>query len=168
MSNSEKQSVWKSSQKCLIWIFCDFFKYLNFRAKNGQNWICSFNMRVIFKHCTVMRQRQFDNVCFFMSLSDSKMLLFLQLRLCLMLFKTLNYCCSVPTRSLIFGTKNSKIAFFDFYFQRSKDCVHNEWLFPDLKTFLRGVEKRKKKLSKELNIRWGNCEEEELEIEGKK
>ena len=24
-------------------------------------------MRVIFKHCTVMRQRQFDNVCFFMS-----------------------------------------------------------------------------------------------------
>ena len=123
-----------------------------------------------FKHCDeTERETIWQCLLLYVThFSDSKMLLFLQLRLCLMLFKTLNYCCSVPTRSLIFETKNSKIAFFDFYFQRSKDCVHNEWLFPDLKTFLRGVEKRKKKLSKELNIRWGNCEEEELEIEGKK
>ena len=46
---------------------------------------------------------------------------------------------------MIFGTKiksqigTFKTAFFAFF--RHKDFVHNEWLFPDLKTFLRGVEK---------------------------
>ena len=134
-------------------------KKQNFRTQNGTKFkVDSFKNEtfwVIFKQCG--RQTETIWQCLFLYVthfSESKMLLFLQLTRLFWWFLA---------RKFKVNMELLKLHFLTFF--RHKDFVHNEWLFPDLKTFLRGVEKN---LSKELKIRWGNCEEELLEIEGSK